>query len=59
VERLNGEIVRALATPELRERMEGMGADPVGNTPEQYTRFVENEIAKWGRVIKAAGIRGE
>jgi tripartite-type tricarboxylate transporter receptor subunit TctC len=59
VDRLNGEIVRALATPELRERMEGMGADPVGNTPEQYTRFVENEIAKWGKVIKFAGIKGE
>ena len=59
VDRLNGEIVRALATPELRARMEGMGADPVGNTPEEYTRFVENEIAKWGKVIKFAGIKGE
>jgi tripartite-type tricarboxylate transporter receptor subunit TctC len=59
VERLNGEIVRALATPELRERMEGMGAEPVGNTPEEYTRFVQNEITKWGKVIKHAGIKGE
>ena len=59
VDRLNGEIVRALATLELRERMEGMGADPVGNTPEEYTRFVQNEIVKWGKVIKAAGIKGE
>jgi tripartite-type tricarboxylate transporter receptor subunit TctC len=59
VDRLNTEIVRALATPDLRERIEGMGADPVGNTPEQYTRFVENEIAKWGKVIKYAGIKGE
>jgi len=59
VDRLNSEIVRALATPELRERMEGMGADPVGNTPEEYTRFVQNEIVKWGKVIKFAGIKGE
>jgi tripartite-type tricarboxylate transporter receptor subunit TctC len=36
-----------------------MGADPVGNTPEQYTAFVQNEIVKWGKVIKAAGIKGE
>jgi tripartite-type tricarboxylate transporter receptor subunit TctC len=35
------------------------GADPVGNTPEQYTSFVQNEIVKWGKVIKAAGIKGE
>jgi len=59
VERLNAEIVRALGTPDLRERMVATGADPVGNTPEQYTSFVQNEIAKWGKVIKAAGIKGE
>jgi tripartite-type tricarboxylate transporter receptor subunit TctC len=59
VDRLNAEIVRALGTPDLRERIQGMGADPVGNTPEQYTLFVQNEIAKWGKVIKAAGIKGE
>ena len=59
VDRLHGEIVRALNTPDLRERMQGMGADPVGNTPEQYTAFVQNEIVKWGKVIKAAGIKGE
>ena len=59
IDRLNGEMVRALATPELHERIQAMGADPVGNTPEQYTAFVQNEIAKWAKVIKAAGIRGE
>ena len=59
VDRLNSEIVRALNAPDLRERMQGMGADPVGNTPEQYTAFVQNEIAKWGKVIKAAGIKAE
>ena len=59
VERLNAETVRALATPDLRERMLATGADPVGNTPEQYTAFVQNEIAKWSKVIKAAGIKGE
>jgi tripartite-type tricarboxylate transporter receptor subunit TctC len=59
IERLNSEIVRALNAPDLRERMQGMGADPVGNSPEEYTAFVQNEIAKWGKVIKAAGIKGE
>jgi tripartite-type tricarboxylate transporter receptor subunit TctC len=59
VDRLNAEMVRALATPDLRERILAMGADPVGNTPEEYTAFVQNEITKWGKVIKAAGIKGE
>jgi tripartite-type tricarboxylate transporter receptor subunit TctC len=59
VDRLHTEIVRALKSPEVSERLQGLGAEPVGNTPEQYTAFIENEIAKWGKVIKAAGIKGE
>jgi len=59
IDRLHSEIVRALNTSELRERLQGLGADPVGNTPEQYTAFMQNEIVKWGKVIKAAGIKGE
>ncbi len=59
IDKLNGEIVRALNTPDLRTRLTNDGADPVGNTPEQYTAFVQNEITKWAKVIKAAGIKGE
>ena len=59
IDRLHGEIVRALNTQDLRNRLQGLGADPVGNTPEQYTVFMQNEIAKWTKVIRAAGIKGE
>lgn len=59
VERLHAETVRAINAPDIREKLQGLGADPVGNTPEQYTAFMQNEIAKWGKVIKAAGIKGE
>jgi tripartite-type tricarboxylate transporter receptor subunit TctC len=59
VDRLNSEIVRALNSPDLRERLKSQGADPVGNTPEQYTVFIQDEIAKWAKVIQAAGIKGE
>ena len=59
IDRLHGEIVRALNIPDLRTRLTNDGADPVGNTPEQYTAFVQNEITKWAKVIKAAGIKGE
>ena len=59
VERLNSEIVRALNVPDLRERLASQGADPVGNTPDQFTAFIQNEIAKWAKVIRAAGIKGE
>lgn len=59
LERLHSDAVRAVNAPDTRERLQGLGADPVGNTPEQYTAFMKNEIAKWGKVIKAAGIKGE
>ena len=59
VERLNSEIVRALKSPDLRQRLVSQGVDPVGNTPEQYTAFMKNEVQKWAKVIKAANIKGE
>jgi len=59
LDRLHTDIVRALNAPDTRERLLGLGADPVGNSPEQYTAFMKNEIAKWAKVIKAAGIKGE
>ena len=59
IDRLHSETVRALNATEVRERLQGLGADPVGNTPEQYTAFMKSEIAKWEKVIKAAGIKGE
>jgi len=59
IDRLHAELVRVLNAPDVRERLQGLGADPVGNTPEQYTAFMQNEIAKWGKVIKAAGIKGD
>jgi len=59
IERLHADAVRALNSPDVQERLKNLGADPVGNTPEQYTAFMQNEIAKWAKVIRAAGIKGE
>lgn len=58
IDKLHTEIVRVLNSPDVRERLQGLGAEPVGNTPEQYTAFMQNEINKWAKVIKAAGIKG-
>ena len=59
VDRLNNEIARALNSPDLKERLISQGADPIHQTPEQYTAFVQSEIVKWAKVIQAAGIKGE
>ena len=45
VDQLNGAIVRAVNAPDLRTHLQNQGAEPVGNSPEQYTAFIHNEIA--------------
>lgn len=54
--KIHGTVVRAVQSDQVRERLTGDGAEPVGSTPEQFSAFIRSEIAKWGRVIKAADI---
>jgi len=55
VTKLNGEIVRILGLPEIKERLLSQGAEPVGNSPEQFAAHITAEMAKWGNVVKASG----
>jgi tripartite-type tricarboxylate transporter receptor subunit TctC len=55
VKLINTEAVRAINSPAVRERYAAMGAEPVGNTPEQFANFIKSEIAKWTRVVKESG----
>jgi tripartite-type tricarboxylate transporter receptor subunit TctC len=59
VTRLNAEIVKVLAQPEVRERLISQGIDPIGDSPEQFSAYVQAEIVKWARVIKATGVKAE
>ncbi len=59
VERLNQEIVRALRTPEVKDRIAGEGADVIASTPEELAAYNKSETEKWAKVIKAAGIKPE
>jgi tripartite-type tricarboxylate transporter receptor subunit TctC len=59
VQRLNGEINKALLTQDFRDRLAVHGAEPVGGTPEQFARVIERETAKYAAVIKRAGIKPE
>ena len=56
IAKINGEIVRMLNTPEVRERMSHEGADPVGSTPEEFSKRVASEMAKWSKVVKDIGM---
>jgi tripartite-type tricarboxylate transporter receptor subunit TctC len=59
VDRINAEVNKILSAPDVRERMKGLGADPVGKSPEFFGEFVRAEIAKWAKVVKEAGIKLE
>lgn len=57
VDRLNAEIVKALAQPEIRQQLATRGLDGIGGAPEQFAAYIRDEIIKWGRVIKESGAR--
>ena len=57
VNRLNTEIVKAIKTQDMRERLAQQGADPVGNTPEDFAAVIKRDLAKWAKVVKDAGIK--
>jgi tripartite-type tricarboxylate transporter receptor subunit TctC len=59
IDRVHGALVKALSDPGVRNNLSGQGADPVGNTPEQYDAFNKTEIAKWIKVARGAGIDPE
>jgi tripartite-type tricarboxylate transporter receptor subunit TctC len=59
VKRLHGDVVRIFTQPDVRDRIVQQGADPVGNTPEEFGKFVQTEIRKWAKVIRASGATAE
>jgi tripartite-type tricarboxylate transporter receptor subunit TctC len=59
VNRLAAETAKALREPDIRERLNQTGIEPVGNTPEQAKQFLDAEIAKWAKVINIAGVKAE
>ena len=59
VQRLSAETAKAVGTPDLKGRLDQLGIEGVGSTPEQARQFLEAEIAKWGKVITTAGVKAE
>jgi tripartite-type tricarboxylate transporter receptor subunit TctC len=59
VNRLNAELVKIMHSPEMRERLAGIGTDPVTSTPEEFAAYLKAEIDKWGEVIRKAGLKAD
>jgi tripartite-type tricarboxylate transporter receptor subunit TctC len=59
VTRLNDELTRILAIPDIRDRLSAQGMDPSSMTPQAFSAYIDSEIGKWARVIKAAYVKAE
>ena len=59
VARLNAEIVRVMHAPDLQERFAATGTEPRTSTPEEFAEFIRQEMAKWGKVVRQAGLKAD
>jgi tripartite-type tricarboxylate transporter receptor subunit TctC len=59
VTRLNGEIVRVLQSPDMRDAITRDGAEPVGSSPEELGAYFKKEVEKYAKVVRAANVRLE
>ncbi len=59
IAKLNAALLAALDDPALRERLHDIGTTPAPSTPEQFNSYMREEIARWGRVIRDKGLKGE
>ncbi|MDB5808651.1 MAG: tripartite tricarboxylate transporter receptor family protein [Betaproteobacteria bacterium] len=59
ITRINGAVVAVVQSADFRERLKAEGSDPVGSSPEQYAAFLRDEVAKWTRVIRFAGVTAD
>jgi tripartite-type tricarboxylate transporter receptor subunit TctC len=59
IARLNGEVNAYLLQPEIRERLEALGFEPVGGTPARFAAYLQAEVVKWARVVRETGAKVE
>ena len=57
VEKLSADANQVLSDKDIRKRMQNVGADPAGNTPEEFARFIRDDQAKWSKLMREAGIK--
>jgi tripartite-type tricarboxylate transporter receptor subunit TctC len=59
INRVNAELVKIMHSPELKEKLAATGTDPLTSTPEEFAAYIKSEIAKWGDVIRKAGVKAD
>jgi tripartite-type tricarboxylate transporter receptor subunit TctC len=59
VDRMSSAVAKAVHSPEVKGKFDGLGIEPAGSSPEQARKFLDDEIAKWAKVINTAGVKAE
>lgn len=59
IAKLNAEVNKALASPDVREKLASAGIEPAGGSAQQFNEFIQSEMTRWGKVAKAAGVQPE
>jgi len=59
INRLNAELVKIMRVPELKERLAAMATDPVTSTPEEFADLIKQEISRWAKVVREAGLKAD
>jgi tripartite-type tricarboxylate transporter receptor subunit TctC len=59
ISRLNGEVLKSLQAPDMQERLAAVGASPGGGTPEEFGAYFRNEVEKFGKIVRATGMKLE
>ena len=59
VTKLYTEVAKVLRAPQVTQRLTALGAEPVGNTPNEFGAFIKAEMARWGKIIREKGIRAQ
>ena len=59
IARINADVVKILRLPDVKERLAQLGIDGVGNSPQAAAAYLKSETARWGKVIKTAGLKAD
>jgi tripartite-type tricarboxylate transporter receptor subunit TctC len=59
IDKLNAATLKVIATPAMRERLAQMGAEPIGGAPDRFGAYIQEDFAKWTRIVKEANVKVE
>jgi tripartite-type tricarboxylate transporter receptor subunit TctC len=59
INRVHGDVAKAVRQPDVQKQLAGQGATTIGNTPEQFAAYIKSESAKWAKVLAASGVKAD